>query len=168
MAISDMSQAQIEARIEAGDRAQSKIDRQKAESEALGTKVMTLAGAALAGGAYGMLNRRQGGNYYQPYSVAGRIPLDMAAGLGGAALILFGKDTQEGFAAGAGAGLVALASSRYGDNYQAGRISGTPISMMGGAPPPAMASGPMNWRHAHVTGAPHRFPKSHRQPAYGR
>jgi hypothetical protein len=157
MAISDMSQAQIEARIEAGDRAQAKIDRQKADAEKTGRKVATIAGAALAGGVYGLLNRRQGGNYYQPYSVAGRIPLDTVAGLGGAALILFGNSTEEGLVEGAAAGLVAIASSRYGDNYQANKMGmGAPQS----AAPPIMTSGPFRGRHH-----PMRGPT--RQPAYG-
>jgi hypothetical protein len=161
MAISDMSQAQIESRIEAGDRAQAKLDRQKADGEKLGRKVATIAGAALAGGVYGLLNRRQGGNYYQPYSVAGRVPLDTVAGLGGAALILFGESTEEGLLEGAAAGLIGIAASRYGDNYQANLMSG------GAPPPPAMASGPMNFRHAHMTGGSNRFPHTTRQPAYG-
>lgn len=165
--VSDMSQSEIQARIDAGDRAQAKLDKQKSDASELGQKVATVAGAALAGGAYGLLNRRQGGNFYQPWSLAGRVPLDIAVGLGGAALILLGK-TEEGFVNGAAAGLVAVASARYGDDYQAG--------LMGGAPPQGQfapgqmggqVGGPMNWRHAHMTGGANRFGKSRRsQPSY--
>ena len=161
--VGDMSQAQIEARIDAGDRAQAKLDKQRQDGEELGTKVATVAGAALAGGVYGLLNRRQGGNFYNPWAVGGRIPLDMVTGLGGAAILLFSKGTQEGLVNGAAAGMVALASARFGDGYQAQLQGGPPVAMFAvSAPAPQMQTGaPFRGRHNAMRGPT-------RQPAYHR
>lgn len=104
-------------------RAEGKLERIKQESKEVGHRALFLASAAGVGAVYGVVNTKQGGSALNPWSVAGKAPLDTVLAAGAAVAALLVRKTKLIYPVlGAAASMVGIAASRYGANFEANRM----------------------------------------------
>jgi hypothetical protein len=114
-------------------RAKSHLESAKAEAKSQAARIGALAAAGGVGFGVSFLNTHLGGTQTNPYLIAGKVPLDLAAaGVGAVALIVCRKASHLPYLAGAAAGSVALVGARYGATMQP-QISQQLSSLTGGA-----------------------------------
>jgi len=104
-------------------RAEGKLERIKQESKETGHRALFLASAAGTGALYGIVNARKGGTALNPYSVAGKAPLDSVLAAAGLVSALMVRKTKLIYPVlGAAASAVGLCASRYASNWEANRM----------------------------------------------
>jgi hypothetical protein len=90
-------------------------ERVKAEAKSQAARIGALAAGGAAGFGISFLNVRLGGTQTNPYLIAGKVPLDLAAaGAAAVALIACRKAHHLPFIAGAAGGAMGVLGARYG------------------------------------------------------
>jgi hypothetical protein len=117
----------------------SRLERAKAEAKSQAARIGALAAGGAAGFGVSFLNVRLGGTQTNPYLIAGKVPLDLAAaGAGAVALVLCRKSSHLPFVAGAAGGAMGVLGARYGATLEpqisaqlASVLPGTSVSGIG-------------------------------------
>jgi hypothetical protein len=110
-------------RSSAEHKAEDKLERIKQESKEVGHRALFLGSAAATGALYGVLNTQKGGSALNPYSIAGKAPLDTVLAAGGVVAALLVRKSKFIYPAlGAAASAVGICAARYGSNFEANRM----------------------------------------------